>query len=155
MHVTSPCTDAAAWEPLSFRIYFSLFFVDVAWPVDRRWQGPRTVRPAMEAYSRRTPRWGPSRACEVSSFEKPHRHVLRIALLTRLLWRCILRIALIAGGTKFMCEHTLGANRLKSRLSPTSNDIAPYRCCDLIKRQHIINLSRNINVTIYYKFSQT
>ena len=48
----------------------------------------------------------------------------------------VLRIAFIAGGTRSGCSQTLGASRPKSRLGPTSSNLTPYRCGDLIKHQH-------------------
>jgi hypothetical protein len=57
-------------------------------------------------------------------------------LPARLLRRCVLRITLIAGGIRSRCRHPLGAGRSLNRLGPTSSDLAPYRVCDLIKRQH-------------------
>jgi hypothetical protein len=96
------------------------------------------VRPARAAHSHRTPRRGPSRTCEVSGLKRPRRCVLRTALPARLLrWR-VLRIVLIAGGTRSRCGHPLGAGQSLNRLGPTSSDLAPYRVCDLIRRQHTL-----------------
>jgi hypothetical protein len=90
------------------------------------------VRLARGAYSRRTPQpgvWGFG-YLETSSV------VLRITLLARLLHRRVLRITLIARGTRSGCGHSLGAGRSKSQIGPTSSDLAPYRVYDLIKHQH-------------------
>ena len=111
----------------SLHLYFSSFFVGAAWTVDRRRRSSRAARPARAAHSRYTPRRGPSRACGVSGLKRPRRRVLRIALPARLLRRCVLRIALIAGGTRSRCGHPLGTDRSKNRLGSTSSDLAPYR----------------------------
>jgi hypothetical protein len=104
----------------------------------------RAVKPARAAQTRRTPRRGPSRACGVSGFKRPHRCVLHITLPMRLLWQHVLRIALIInGGIRFECERTLGASRPKSWLGPTSSDLTPYPSADLIKRQHTFWQSRS------------
>jgi hypothetical protein len=47
-----------------------------------------------------------------------------------------LQIALIARGTRSECEYPLGSGRPKSWLGPTSSDLAPYQCGDLIKHQY-------------------
>jgi hypothetical protein len=120
----------------SLSLYFSSFFVGAAWLEDRRRRRSRAVRPARAAYSRRTPRRGPSRASEVSGLKRPRWRVLHIALPARLLRRRVLRNALIARGTRSRCGHNLGAGRSLNWLGPTSSDLAPYRVCDLIKRQH-------------------
>jgi hypothetical protein len=65
------------------------------------WQSPKAVRPSRAAHSRRTPWRGPSWLCRVSGLKRPHRCVLCIALLARLLRGRILRIALIARGTRW------------------------------------------------------
>jgi hypothetical protein len=123
-----------------FPIYlFSSFFISAAWLEDRRWWRSRAVRPARAAHSCRTRRWGPSRACGVLGLKRPRRRVLRIALPAKLLQRRVLRIALIAGGTRSRCGHPLGAGRSQNRLGLTSSNRAPYRVCDLIKRQHQSN----------------
>jgi hypothetical protein len=121
-------------------LYFSSFLVGAAWLKDRRRRRSRAVRPARAAHSRRTPRRGPSRVCGISGLKRPRWCVLRIALSVRLLWRCVLRSALIAGGTRSRCGHPLGADRSLNRLGPTSSDLAPYQVCDLIKCQQIIGV---------------
>ena len=118
----------------SFPIFHFSFLVGAAWTVDRRRRSSRVARPARAAHSRCTPRRGPSRACGVSGLKRPRRRVLHIALPARLLRRCVLRIALSSGGTRSRCGHSQGAGRPQSRLDPTSSDLAPYRCGDLIKR---------------------
>jgi hypothetical protein len=116
--------------------FFSSFFVDAAWLEDRwRWRRSRAVRLVRAAHSRRTPRQGSSWACGVSGLKRPCWRVLRIALPARLLRRRVLRIALIAGGTRSRCGHPLGAGRSLNQLGPTSSHLAPYRVCNLIKRQ--------------------
>jgi hypothetical protein len=115
---------------------FSSFFVGAAWLEDQRRRRSRAVRLARAAHSRRTPRRDPSRACGVLGLKRPRRRVLRITLPARLLQRRVLRIALIARDTRSRCGHPLGAGRSLNRLGPTSCDLAPYRVCDLIKRQH-------------------
>ena len=49
-----------------------------------------------------------------------------------------LRIALIAGGTRSRCGHPLDVGRSKNQLGPTSNNLAPYHACDLIRRQQVL-----------------
>jgi hypothetical protein len=106
-----------------FPLYlFSSFFIGAAWFEDWWQQCSRAVRLARAAHSRRTPRRGPSRACGVLGLKRPR--------------RCILRIALITGGIRSRCGHPLGAGRSLNRLGHTLSDLAPYRVCDLIKRQH-------------------
>jgi hypothetical protein len=115
---TSPCSRGAIWT------------------VDQWWRSSRAARPARATHSRCTPWQGPSRARGVSSLKIPHWHVLRITLLARFLrWR-VLQIALIARGTRSECEYPLGSGRPKSWLGPTSSDLAPYQCGDLIKHQY-------------------
>jgi hypothetical protein len=116
--------------------FFSSFFIGAAWLEDRRRRCSRVVRPTRVPHSRRTPRQGPSWACGVSGLKRPHRHVLDIALPARLLWQCVLCIALIAGATRSRCGHPLGTGQSLNQLDPTLSDLVPYRVCDLIKRQH-------------------
>jgi hypothetical protein len=82
------------------------------------------------------PQRGPSQTCRASGLERPRWRVLRIVLLVRLLLRRVLRIVLIARGTRFRCRHPLGTGRSLNWLGPTSSDLPPYRVCDLIKRQY-------------------
>ena len=102
----------------------------------------------MAAHSHRMPQQGPSRACEVLGFKRSRRHILCITLPTRFLWRRVLHIVRIAGGTRFVCEHTLGVGRHKSQLNRTSINLTLYRYGNLIKRQHIQWLtSENLFIT--------
>jgi hypothetical protein len=89
----------------SFLLYFSSFFVGAAWTVDQRQRSSRAARLARAAYSRCTPRRGPSRVCGVLGLKIRRRRVLHIALPTRLLQQRVLRITLIVGGTRFRCGH--------------------------------------------------
>ena len=118
----------------SLPLYFS-FFVGATWTVDRWRRSSSMARLARVAHSHRMPQRGPSRACGVSGLKRPHRCVLRIASPARLLWRHVLPIMLIIGGTRSRCGHPLGVGRSENRLGPTSSDLAPCRVCDQIKRQ--------------------
>jgi hypothetical protein len=98
----------------------SCSFVGAAWTVDRWRRSSRAARPARVAHSHGTLWWGPSRVCGVSSLKRPRQRVLRIALIAR--------------GTRFGCGHLLGAGQPKRRLGPTSSDpnlsflCSHYRC---------------------------
>jgi hypothetical protein len=117
---TSPCSRGATWM------------------VDRWRRSSRAARPARAIHSRCMPWQGPSRACGVSGLKIPRWHVLRIALLARLLrWR-VLQIMLIARGTRSKCGYPLGSGQLKSWLGPASSDLAPYQCGDLSKHQYTL-----------------
>jgi hypothetical protein len=76
--------------------------------LQRCWS-PRAVRPARAAHSRRTLWQGPSRTCGVSGLKRPCWRVLHIALPTRVLRRRVLRIALIARGTRWRVRLRTGS----------------------------------------------
>jgi hypothetical protein len=100
-----------------------------------QWQwDPRAVRSTRAHIPWRGHSW----VCGVLGFKRPRRRVLHIALSTGLLLWCVLCIALIAGRTRFKCEHTLGTDRPKSQLGPTLNDLPPYQYGDLIKHHQFL-----------------